>query len=124
MHIESTRQADKIARWCNLGLQHRVHFRNGEGWMEDWYRDPEKIKCMAISIVDGVPVGIAVVLKRAIRPFPDVAPTNVGVYTKANYRRRGIGSSLVKRCERLLGYPVRGDKWNQQAAAFYRSLAA
>jgi len=123
VYVTSTRQPEKIARWCKLGLRHRVHFRNDEGMLEEWYGRPEGIKCMAITFFKGEPIGIAVVLKRGWRPCPLVAPVNFGVYTKSNYRRQGIGTELVRRCERLLGYPVRGDQWDRQATAFYRSVA-
>lgn len=118
----STRQIAKIEKWCELGLEHRVHFRNGEGMLEEWYQKPGNIRAMAITFYKGKPIGIAVVLKRGWRPCPLVAPVNVGVYTKSNYRRQGIGTELIHRCERLLGYSVRGDAWNPQADAFYRSV--
>jgi GNAT superfamily N-acetyltransferase len=119
----SSQQFEKIAKWCELGLEHRVHFRNSEGMLEEWYQNPSNIRAMSITFYKGEPIGIAVVLKRGWRPCSLVAPVNVGVYTKSNYRRHGIGTELVRRCERLLGYSVRGDAWNPQADAFYRSVA-
>ena len=119
----STMQPEKIAKWCELGLENRIHFRNGEGMLEEWYGRPNGIRCMSITFYKGEAIGIAIVLKRGWSPCPLVAPVNVGVYTKSNYRRQGIGTELVRRCERLLGYSVRGDAWNPQADAFYRSVA-
>jgi predicted acetyltransferase len=121
-YVTSTKQQYKIKKWCELGLQHKVHFPSGTGMMENWYAQPEAIRAMAIVFENGIPVGITVVMKRPVETHSS-GWVNVGVYIKPFHRRRGLGSDMVRRCQRLLGYRVRGCQQDRTATAFYRSVA-
>lgn len=47
--------------------------------------------------------------------------TEIHTYVKPSYRRRGIGSNIVKRLTPLYkDAPIVGHGWNDQATGFYR----
>ena len=126
MNIVSSARPEQIQKWCALGLRYRIHFRDGGGMLEAWYKRPSGVQAMAVALDEkNKPIAIALVLKRGWRDldYVDMDIIDVGVYTKYRYRRRGIGTELVTRCQRLIGKSVRGDQWDNQSTAFYQSMA-
>ncbi len=124
--IYSTTDPERIERWCNEGLQQRVHFRDQGGLMEEWYHCPEHVESMAIATVNNQVIGVAMIIdyydegyvEEEVEYFGDV---NIGVYVKYNYRRCGIGKALIRRIRKRTDFNIQAGKHNRAASALYKS---
>ena len=58
------------------------------GWiMQTWYEDPGYIRAITVAYRYNEPIGACVITK----------DRDIGTYVAKNYRRRGIGTIIVKR---------------------------
>ena len=123
--IYSTTDPERIKRWCNEGLQQRVHFRDYGGLMEDWYDHPEHVESMAIATVNNRVIGIAMIIDYYDEGYVDVedfGDVNIGVYVKFNYRQYGIGKALVQRIRKRTDCQIHPGKHNRAANALYKNI--
>lgn len=77
-----------------------------------------------VALRDGQPVGIVNLIECNLPPRCDLTPWLAGLFVQAGHRGRGIGSALVRFCERQaaeLGFPQL-YLYTEDAEAFYRRL--
>ena len=117
--IISTTDRVRIERWCTKGLEHRIHFRDHIGLMEDWYHDYKNVDAVAIALCGRVPVGMAIVVDYYADGW--TGRVNIGVYVRDNFRQLGIGAALVKKAKQRSQYYVYPSRWNYAARALYDS---
>ncbi len=122
--IRVTSYPRTVRAFCQEILKHRLHRQNG--MMADWVCDPESVRCIAVAYNDKkVPVGAALLLKERCR----ISDTHIGVYVKAQLRRQGIGTLLVKKMLAHCGIHTEKQrarivtwKLTAQSEGFYESV--
>lgn len=85
--IFSTRS--KIKEYSKLALDNNLFFSDRSSYMESVLRKKENIEKISLCQFNGYIIGAAILLKKDAY--------DVMVYVKEKYRRRGIGTKLVKK---------------------------
>lgn len=114
--IQSTRQLSKIKKMCKIGIKNYIFY--SYGMMQHWMLEPQQLHIMSIAYHQDKPIGIAILRKQICTE----TYVNIGVYIKIKYRRKGIGSELIKRLKaRAPNRNIEAWKDGRIANQFYTS---
>lgn len=102
---------EEIGAACDLALEYSLYSLTGV--MVDWYKERLCIKVIYIKFYKLRPRGVFAILKDNWRK-----DYNCGTYVNEDYRRKGIGSELVRTALKD-GEEVKGWKDVQRAKNFY-----
>lgn len=115
IRIQSTINRKNICQLCLLLKEHGL-YQSRDWMMIEFYEHPNVVECLswAVDLEIGQPIGAGVLISGY--------STDVSCYILPSYRRRGIGTQLVKRaykrkphCRRNCGQGIRGsDKFFEQ----------
>ncbi len=115
MKILTTTYPGKIRKLSGELLQNRMHMRDGA--LSGWYTEPSLFHAIAIAYAGRRPIAVAVLLKQRR------LTSSVAIYVRWKYRRRGIGTELIKRLRKRLPekelYPL---PWDDRSIEFFRSV--
>lgn len=105
-----------IRNFVSIGKTYRLRFP--DGGMRTLYEMPAAIRAMAVARCNGRPVGMAV-----LTWYKDPNWGNTfNVYVAPSYRRRGIGTGLIRAMRKRMGRGFSITKWNKQAKNFYDAV--
>ncbi len=102
--------------YCALGREHRLCAEWGV--MQHWYRDPEYAVAMAMVSHNGVPVGMAMLMKRG----HGFEGSRFGVFVRRAMRRQGVGKRLVSLVKKRTEQGFLVCKWYPEQIGFFNSL--
>jgi len=91
----TTTKVSKLNQWRKLVCKHRLHFASGpSGILVICSNEEHPVHAMAMAFdPNSIPIGVAIIADH-------IWDCNIMVYVKAAYRRRGIGTSLIKSVKR------------------------
>ena len=102
--------------YCVIGRKYRLCAEWGV--MQHWFRDPEYVVAMSIAYHLGIPVGMAMLMKKG-RGFDG---SRVGVFVRRAMRRQGVGKRLVSLVKKRTEQGFLVCKWYPEQIGFFNSL--
>jgi predicted GNAT family acetyltransferase len=101
----------QIKKFSNICI--RYHLYQNESWeMFNTYHEPYKIVALGIFLQNSIPVSACMLINGRY---------NIGTYTNIEYRRKGIGASLVRAMyDEFPGHPRKWAKGIIGSENFYK----
>lgn len=102
--------------YCALGREYRLYA--SWGVMQHWLKDPEYIVAMSIAYHRGIPVGMAMLMKKGHGAYG----SRFGVFVRRSMRRQGVGKRLVSLVKRRSEQGFLVCKLYPEQIGFFTSL--